>query len=313
MYSKTQGVFYLFPDRSGSSGRQRFVFTSKSGITVILESAGITDVGKKRKANEDALFLDDDLGLYVVADGMGGHRAGEVASSIVVQTIRDDMIRFKANGQGGDPETIDETLSPEANQVLYSIEHANTGVNQSSRSNNAYRGMGSTVSITYFTANSMVVANVGDSPIYLVHNGSIEELSVPHTVMAEQAAMNPGGARQLGAEFRHMLTQAMGIEETVSPDICEMPYFKGDRLVLCSDGLSDKVSPDEILGVVSKMRPKKACTALVDMANERGGDDNITIIILRVLKTVNRGGFSIFKPFSWLAERMFNYPLKKIF
>ncbi len=270
-------------------------------------------MGRKRKGNEDALFLDDKLGLYVVADGMGGHRAGEVASNMVVQTIRDAIIRFRATGENGEPDRIDESLSLEANQILYSIEHANTGVNQSSRSNTAYRGMGSTVSIIYFTEESMIVANVGDSPIYLVHNGNIEELSVPHTVMAEQAAMNPDGARQLGSEFRHMLTQAMGIEQSISPDICEIPYFKGDRLLLCSDGLSDKVSPDEILNVINKQRPKKACSTLVNMANERGGDDNITIIIIRILKTANHGHFSILKPFSWVAERLFNFPLKKIF
>lgn len=279
----------------------------------VLESAGITDVGRKRKGNEDALFLDDTLGLYVVADGMGGHRAGEVASSIVVQTIRDAIIKFRATGGSRDLDKIDDTLSLEANQLLHSIEHANTGVNQSSRSNNAYRGMGSTVSVIYFTNESMIVANVGDSPIYLVHNGNIEELSVPHTVMAEQAAMNPDGARQLGAEFRHMLTQAMGIEQSVNPDICEIPYFKGDRLLLCSDGLSDKVSPEEILTVINRQRPKKACATLVNMANDRGGEDNITIIAVRILKTANRGNLGILTPFSWIAERLFNYPLKKIF
>ena len=260
---------------------------------VIIESAGLTDVGRKRTGNEDALFLDSDTNLYIVADGMGGHQAGEVASSLVVDTMRDYMKRFKEDDDAEEMQDADETLSKEANRLLSSIHLANLGVNKVSLSKESYRGMGSTVSAVFFTDETLIAANVGDSPIYLVHNGSIERLSVLHTVMAEHAAIDPAGAASLGREYRHMLTRAMGIQETVAPDICEIPYFKNDVVVISSDGLSDKVSPEEILEIVNIERPEKACRKLVDLANERGGDDNVTVIVAKVRKTLHgKGGLS---------------------
>jgi len=248
----------------------------------IIESAGITDAGKKRKGNEDFLFLDDDQRLYVVADGMGGHQAGEVASKLVVETIRDYMKRFKNEGEAEEPDDSDETLSREANRLLAGINLANNVVHNVSHTKNTYSGMGSTVSAVYFTDETLICANVGDSPIYLVRNGNIELLSTTHNVFSEQAALGPDMAMQIGPEFKHILTRAMGIEESVKADIREIQYFKGDVLVISSDGLSDKVFPEEILDIVNNVRPDKACRSLVDLANNRGGDDNITVITLKV-------------------------------
>ena len=278
---------------------------------VVVESAGITDVGRKRKGNEDAFLLDDDLKLYVVADGMGGHQAGEVASTLVVETIRDHMKRFEKEGDVQGPADYDQILSKEAIQLFSCIQMANRGVHEASCSSEMYRGMGTTVSAVYFTDETLMAANVGDSPIYLVHDGSIELLSVPHTVMAEQAALDPDGAEWLGGRFRHMLTRAVGIEETVKPDICEIQCFKGDILVISSDGLSDKVSPEEILGVVNKEQPDRACRSLVDLANERGGDDNVTVIVLNIKRVRHeRGG--IIGLISRIGQGLSNFPLKKI-
>ncbi|NVM20315.1 MAG: serine/threonine-protein phosphatase [Desulfobacterales bacterium] len=248
---------------------------------VIVQSAGITDAGRKRKSNEDAMLLDDDGGLYVVADGVGGHRAGEVASRLVVDTIRGHMDSFK----GSDAEEsadFDGTLSIEANRLLSSIQVANRVVHQASNSKESLRGMGSTVSAVYFAADTFVAANVGDSPIYLVRDGTIELLCELHTVMAEQAAVDPHGIDRLGRNYRHMLTRAIGVEETVKACISEIQLFKGDIIVIGSDGLSDKVPSEEILDVVNKDRPDNACRSLVDLANERGGDDNATVIVLKV-------------------------------
>jgi protein phosphatase len=249
-----------------------------------IESAGLTDVGKKRKNNEDALLVDDELGLYVVADGMGGHRAGDVASQLVVETLR-DFVKRHLNGESDTqfPEA-DQTLSREANRILSGIKLTNKVVHELSQSKNLYRGMGSTVSVLYLNERTLVAANVGDSPIYLVHQGKIEVLSVPHTVMAEHAAINPDSTNQLGEEYRHMLTRAMGAEETVKADICEIPCFKGDVFVISSDGLSDCVSPEEVLEVVENNSSEAACQSLVNMANERGGNDNVTVIVLKIVK-----------------------------
>ena len=278
---------------------------------VLVESAGITDIGRKRKGNEDAMLLDDELMLYVVADGMGGHRAGEVASMMVVETIRNHMKKSKDDSDAKELEHSDETLSREAKRLLSSINVANHGVHHTSHSKEIYSGMGSTVSAVYFTKETLMAANVGDSLIYLVHEGSIELLSVPHTVMDEQAALDPEGAKRLESKFKHMLTRAIGIEETVKTDICEIECFKGDILVISSDGLSDKVSPEEILSVVNKEQPDKACRLLVDLANERGGDDNVTIIVLKVKKVKHEKG-GVIGLISWIREGLSSFPLKTL-
>lgn len=277
---------------------------------VVIESAGITDVGQKRKGNEDSLYLDDEQKLYVVADGMGGHQAGEVASMLVVETLRDYMRRFMKESEENIEELSDsdDALSKEANRLLSGIRLANQGVHSVAQSKESYRGMGSTVSAVYFTDDELIAANVGDSPIYLIHRDQIEQISVTHNVITEQTAIDPEAARKIGEQFKHMLTRGMGIEETVEPDVSEIPYFKGDKLVISSDGLTDKVAPDEILEIVRREKPEKACQQLVDLANARGGDDNITIIILNV-KSVrsNDGGIvgvlsKLFTPF----KRIFN-------
>ncbi len=266
----------------------------------VIESKGISDVGKKRTGNEDAMFLDDSLNLYVVADGMGGHKAGEVASAIVVETIRDYMKQFKEiDGITEELEDTDKSISRGANRLVSSINLANRCVYELSQKNESYEGMGSTVSAVLFTEESLIAVNVGDSPIYLIHKGEIELISVPHTVLAEQTSIDPDGAKRLAPRFAHMLTRAVGIEETIKPDVCETPYFEGDILVLSSDGLSDKVEPEEILKTVGKEQTNKACMALVDLANERGGDDNITVIVLKVKDKKNKTGW-----FPWLLSKI---------
>jgi len=274
-----------------------------------IESAGITDVGRKRKGNEDALLLDDALGLYIVADGMGGHQAGEVASKVVVETVRDYMARFKGDALAEELADSDDTLSKEANRLLSGILLANRGVYHLSKSKLAYRGMGSTVSAVYLNDEILTAANVGDSPIFLIHNGSIELLSVIHTVFSEHSVLDPAGAKMLGPRFKHMLTRAMGVTETVQPDICEIQVFEGDSLTICSDGLTDKVSPEEILHIVSRERPEKACHLLVDMANERGGDDNISVITIRV-KSLRRERSGIMGMISQIIDWLSKFPLR---
>ncbi len=268
---------------------------------VVVESAGITDVGCKRTGNEDSLLVDDRMGLYIVADGMGGHQAGEVASRVVVETMKSYMERFADGSEVEELEDEDLDLTQEANRLLASIRLANSSVYSISQSKESCRGMGSTVSAVWFTGDSFVAANVGDSPIYLIQGESIEMLSVPHTVIAEQAAMGNGDAVKIDEKFRHMLTRGMGVLDTVDADICENQCFKGNTFVICSDGLSDKLSPPEILAVVKDEKPDKACARLVDMAKERGGDDNITVIVIRVKNVRRDSGFlsTLFKKLGW--------------
>ncbi len=271
---------------------------------IIIESAGITDIGKKRKGNEDALFLDDNLGLYVVADGMGGHRAGEIASNLVVETMGEFFQLSKNNGDGHGKINSDKTLSREANRLLSSIHLSNKVVHEASLGNDACRGMGSTVSAVYLTDVTLIAANVGDSPIYLIRDGKIKMLSVLHTVLAEQTALNPENAKRLGTEFRHVLTRAMGTDDSVKADIYEIQCFKDDILVISSDGLTDKATPEEILELVHQNGLNSACQKLVKLANDRGGEDNITAIVLKV-KAVKNTRFNL-KRLAAVIKRYFS-------
>ena len=270
---------------------------------ILIESAGITDRGKKRQGNEDSLFLEDSLGLYVVADGMGGHLAGEVASRLVVDTIGDYIKNRPESTDSEKPINGDENLSLEANRLLSGIHLSNKVIHEAARGNSSYRGMGSTVSAVYFTDGTFIAANVGDSPIYLIRDGHINLLSVPHTVIAEQTALDPENAARLGMEFRHVLTRAMGTEESVKADIYEVQCFKDDILVISSDGLSDKASPEEIQQLVDGNGSDAACRRLVDLANDRGGDDNITAIVLKVKMVKNTP--MKFKRLVAMAKRIF--------
>jgi serine/threonine protein phosphatase PrpC len=248
-----------------------------------IASAGLSDIGRKRHSNQDSFLLDDAHHLYMVADGMGGHQAGEVASQLVVDSIHQYFLKSTPDGDKTETAQGDPFLSPDANRLREAIYYANQQVYHAAESNKAYKGMGSTLAAVQFVKNTFIAANVGDSPIYLIHEKSIETLSVPHTLMAEQQDFSPEDQALFGPELQHMLTRGMGVEGTVKPDICESPCFIGDRLVVCSDGLSGKISPEEILDVVISKSTANACQTLVDMANHRGGDDNITVVVLHVI------------------------------
>lgn len=247
---------------------------------VKVESFGITDVGMKRKGNEDSYFIDENIRIYVVADGMGGHQAGEVASKLVADTIKDLMNRYST----GDNETV--RAIPKASKysswLVSAIHEANSQVFRLSKTKKEYEGMGSTISSIFVTDENLIAANVGDSPIYLIRDNEVSLLSVPHTAMAEYAAFAPPGAKALSEKYRHVITRAMGSKETVEPDFREIIPLPGDAIVLCSDGLSDKVKPEEIMEIARSNTPSKAGRMLVDLANERGGEDNITIIVIKI-------------------------------
>ncbi len=251
---------------------------------VMIDSAGLSDVGRKRQENQDCFCVEDDLNLYVVADGMGGHLAGEVAGRMVVDSIRNYFVALNSDRKQPPQEQKDESLSIEANHLLNAVAYANSQVYQASLDQPNYRGMGSTVAALLFTPRTFVAANVGDSSIYLIQDNKIERISVPHTVIAAQTELEPEQRHLYGADFQHMLTRGIGIEAEVEPDFCESPCFDGDRFIICSDGLSDKVTPAEILDIAAAGTPHKICRALIELANARGGDDNTTVVVLTIGK-----------------------------
>ncbi|MBU1056226.1 MAG: protein phosphatase 2C domain-containing protein [Proteobacteria bacterium] len=258
-----------------------------------VESAGITDTGRKRPGNEDSYFVDESNCLYVVADGMGGHNAGEVASKLVVDTLKEMMGLYVC----GDTDKIKsiQDVSIQASWLLTSVAEANKRVYRLSKKESACKGMGSTVSAVFVVSDKLIALNVGDSPIYLFRNNEIDMLSVPHTAMAEYAAFAPAGAQPLSERFRHTITRAIGIKKEVEPDFREIKIFTGDQVLVCSDGLSDKVKPEEIMDIMKNNSALNASRMLVDLANERGGDDNITLIALNItddLQAQTKPGFT---------------------
>ena len=248
---------------------------------IFTQSAGISDIGQKRSTNEDAIFMDDSTQLYVVADGMGGHLAGEVASKLAVETLR-DCVSTNSSNCLPKLEEFDQTLSKEANQLLSGISLSNQVVKREAANDSSRKGMGTTVSAVYFTDDTIIAANVGDSPIYLIRNRTIELLSVLHTLLDEKIEISPEYTERFGNNLGHILTRAIGVRESVQADIHEIQCFKEDVLVISSDGLSDKATPDEILKLVNRNDPDQACRNLINLANDRGGDDNISVIIIKV-------------------------------
>jgi len=247
-------------------------------------SAGRTDVGRKRENNEDSFFLDDQVGLYIVADGMGGHRAGEVASSTVVSSVKDYMEAFHTSPVA--QETNEGNMSPAATAVCHSVELANRVVYQLSQDQGAYKGMGSTAAVAYFHNGTLITANVGDSRIYLVREDSMEQLTEDHTLLAEHMKKNPEwDPNTASIPMKHILVRAVGIHESVEADVYEMQPLSGDLILMCSDGLSDMLSDEEIHGAVLQGGDLgEICNRLVDMANERGGLDNVTTVVFLLQK-----------------------------
>ncbi|MFZ7125415.1 MAG: PP2C family protein-serine/threonine phosphatase [Desulfobacterales bacterium] len=247
-----------------------------------VKAAGLSDVGRKRKGNEDAFLLDDALNLYLVADGMGGRNAGEVASRLVVETIGRTLRGLKGKECLKTVMTPLPGLSEAANRLVYSVLVANRETFDFASEHPECKGMGSTVSAVHFSEDRLIVCNVGDSPVFRFREGEPETLSIPHTVMAEQEALAQNGGFRLGKQYLHMITRAMGVGQTVQPDVKELHWQPGDVLVICSDGLSDKTFPEEIGDIVLNHDPETACRDLVALANDRGGDDNVTVIVLKI-------------------------------
>jgi PPM family protein phosphatase len=247
-------------------------------------AAAKTDVGQKRQGNEDRFCVDLALGLYVVADGMGGHAAGEVASRLAVETIQEWMEKYLSGADAAIVGPAAAAGSAEANFLLSSIRLANRIIFDSAKDRREYTGMGTTVVAVLAKGDRFVLANVGDSRIYRIRRDQIVQVSRDHSFVQQQVdngMMSPVEAHQ--SQYRHMITRALGLKESVEVDLTEEPAHPGDVLVLCSDGLSDLLDDEEILAAVQNQGEDldRACQALVERANAKGGDDNITVLVIR--------------------------------
>ena len=253
----------------------------------MVESYAMTDVGKVRSGNEDDFIRDDRFGVYVVSDGMGGHQAGEVASQLVVSTIRDYIKQYR-NGEGDDKaflEDYDNTLSEPANIVCNSIKLANRVVFNMSQKKADCKGMGATAVVLAAFDDRIITANVGDSRIYLIRGKNIECLSRDHTLAYDQLHEKLIEKDEFEkSPYKNVLTRAVGVDEDIEPDVFECQFLPGDRFLLCSDGLTKMVDESEIVEVVNRQKtPEKICRKLIGIANKNGGLDNITVLLLHFI------------------------------
>ena len=249
-------------------------------------ASGLTDVGLQRDGNEDSFSTEDSLGLYIVADGMGGHKAGEVASRIAVEMISKSYRKW-VDEEAYENElfgTPDSSLGIQGNYILSSIKLANRVVYEMAKEYEQYHGMGTTVVIVLVLPALVIAANVGDSRIYLVRDGEIETLSKDHTIVSEQVEMGmmtPAEAET--SPLRHVLTRNLGSAENVEPDVFELEPSNNYRFLLCSDGLTDLVTDEEILEAMQKEEnPEQLCRQLLQTVLKRGAHDNTTIVSINI-------------------------------
>lgn len=245
-----------------------------------LVAEALTDVGLRRPGNEDNFLADAEALVFAVADGMGGHAAGEVASRIAVDAIREVM----AGGIGGDwPFGFRSDLPEPANRLRTALLTANRRVLEASRDTPECRGMASTVAALHLDGDTAHVAHAGDSRVYLLRGGTLTQLTADHSWVGErmrEGVLTANEARH--HPFRNMVTRALGGRGDLEVELTPCPLLPGDTLLLCSDGLTNMVSDARIGLILDGCDVREAAHELVQAALDGGGDDNITVVVVRL-------------------------------
>ncbi len=271
-------------------------------LSQVLEISSCTDPGMVRSHNEDAIAADAANGLVVLADGMGGYNAGEVASGMATTVIITEMQQMLANVQ---PYAIDEKTNKEvgARLIREQVLKANSSIYQAAQSQPQYAGMGTTLVVCLFYDNRVLVAHLGDSRLYLLREGKFKQVTRDHSLLQEQidsGLITPEQAKN--AAHKNLVTKALGIDPSVEPEVKEYPVQPGDIFLLCSDGLCDMVEDEDIGMTVQALGANLNLCAqqLVQMANDNGGRDNVSVILVRVLKGYPGPRGVMSKVFAWL-------------
>ena len=268
-----------------------------------LNCVGQTDTGKVREHNEDTIAVDPEIGLLVLADGMGGYNAGEVASGIAVKTIvnlvresveREDM-RVHDGGSGmSRPAIILRDAIHRANKIIY----------QTARTQPQCEGMGTTVVSALLFDNKIAIAHVGDSRLYRLRSDKFEQVTMDHSLLQELVDRGFYSAEEAQrAANKNYVTRALGVEPNVEVEIQEIPVQKGDFYVLCSDGLSDMVEDDDIHLTISTFSANLDTVAkqLIQLTNDNGGRDNVSVVMAHVLETFPANKGILDKILGWLG------------
>ena len=244
-------------------------------------SCGMTDVGVKRTNNEDNYLINEELQLFVVCDGMGGHVGGEFASAIAVNTVEEviSAMEFQPSSPSGPVDAADVLRE----KLRYAVRLAGKRIYEKALEEPEYKGMGTTCLALLVAAGNAYLAHVGDSRGYIVREGRIEQLTEDHSLVNEKikaGLLTPEQAKT--HKLKNIITRSLGYMEDVEVDLQVRALRRGDRYVLCSDGLSNLLDTTEIGDAVLEYGPQESVRRLIQIACDRGGDDNITTIVARV-------------------------------
>lgn len=246
-----------------------------------ITSCGITDVGLKRSHNEDNYLINEELNLFVVADGMGGHAGGEYASAICVNTVEEVVTSLELNGES--PIESDDPVEVSREKLRYSIQLSGRRIFEKATELPEYHGMGTTAVVLLLDRGNAIVAHVGDSRVYLLRDGRCDQLTDDHSLVFQKMKEGLITAEQAKTHrMRNVITRSLGYQEDVEVDVQVKAIRRGDRFILCSDGLSGHLEPEEIAEVLDRLGPQEGARRLIEIACERGGEDNITAIVARI-------------------------------
>jgi len=271
-------------------------------LSQTLEIATCTDPGMVRSHNEDSIAADPANGLVVLADGMGGYNAGEVASGMATTVIITEIRQLLGKAQ---PYDVDQKTNEEiaGRLVREQVLKANSSIYAAAQSQPQYAGMGTTLVVCLFYDNRMLAAHLGDSRLYMLRDGKFKQVTRDHSLLQEQIDSGIITAEQAKkAAHKNLVTKALGIDPVVEPEVREYPTRPGDIYLLCSDGLCDMVD-DEDMGMTLQAlggNLKLAAQQLVQMANDNGGKDNVSVILVRILREYPAPRGVMGKVFAWL-------------
>lgn len=268
-----------------------------------LRLVGETDIGRVREHNEDTIAFDPEIGLLVVADGMGGYNAGEVASGIAVKTI---VNLVQASVEREDMRVNDPATGMSRSSIILrdAIHRANKIIYQTARTQPQCEGMGTTVVSALFFDNKIAVAHVGDSRLYRLRNEKFEQVTMDHSLLQELVDRGFYSAEEAQrAANKNYVTRALGVEPNVDVEVQEVPVQKGDFYILCSDGLSDMVEDDDIHLTISTFGANLDTVAkqLIQLSNDNGGRDNISVVMAHVLEAFPANKGILDKILGWLG------------
>jgi PPM family protein phosphatase len=250
----------------------------------MIEAYGRTDVGRRRKVNEDSFLVSPETSLYAVCDGMGGHNAGEVASRMAIETISAFITRSAVEKEITWPWGLDANLSFDANRLKTAIRLANARVFQAADNREELTGMGTTVVTALVSGETMTVGSAGDSRCYVVRQGELKQLTRDDSWVS--AALGEGILNSDDVErhpLRNVITKAVGARDAIDLDVLEHDLKPGDVVMLCSDGLHGMVNDHEIARILQESTSslEETSARLVEAANDAGGRDNVTVVLLR--------------------------------